>query len=139
MIEKIAEMVRDKRIEGISDIRDESDRHGMRVVIELKREAMADVVLNQLYRFSRAADLVRRQHGGAERRPAGADERSRTSCQAFIAFREEVVSRRTKFLLDKARERAHTLVGLAIAVAHIDEVIRDHPRARRTPTSPARN
>ena len=74
MIEKIAELVRDKRIEGIADIRDESDRDGMRVVIELKRDAMADVVLNQLYRFSALQTSLRRQHGGAERRPAGDDE-----------------------------------------------------------------
>ena len=70
MIEKIAELVRDKRIEGISDIRDECDRDGMRVVIELKRDAVADVVLNQLYRFTPLQTSFRRQHGGAERRPA---------------------------------------------------------------------
>ena len=81
MIEKIAELVRDKRIEGISDIRDECDRDGMRVVIELKRDAMADVVLNQLYRFSALQTSLRRQHGGAERRPAGGDEAART-CSA---------------------------------------------------------
>ncbi len=74
MVEKIAELVREKRIEGIADIRDESDRDGMRVVIELKRDAMADVVLNQLYRFSPLQSTLRLQHGGAERRPAGADE-----------------------------------------------------------------
>jgi DNA gyrase subunit A len=74
MIEKIAELVREKRIEGISDLRDESDRDGMRIVIELKRDAVADVVLNQLYRFTADAELVRRQHAGAEWRPARADE-----------------------------------------------------------------
>jgi DNA gyrase subunit A len=123
MIEKIAEMVRDKRIEGIADIRDESDRQGMRVVIELKREAMADVVLNQLYRFtalqtSFGANMVALNGG----RPETLNLKDFLS--AFVAFREEVVSRRTKFLLAKARDRAHVLVGLAIAVAHIDEVIR---------------
>ncbi|MBN8995745.1 MAG: DNA gyrase subunit A [Rhizobiales bacterium] len=123
MIEKIAELVRDKRIEGIGDIRDESDRDGMRVVIELKREAMADVVLNQLYRFSAlqtsfGCNMVALNGGKPELMNL------RDMLSAFIAFREEVVSRRTKFLLMKARERAHTLVGLAIAVANIDEVIR---------------
>ncbi|MCW5715214.1 MAG: DNA gyrase subunit A [Bauldia sp.] len=123
MIEKIAEMVRDKRIEGISDIRDESDRDGMRVVIELKRDAVADVVLNQLYRFSPlqgsfGANLVALNGG----RPMTMTLRE--MLDAFNAFREEVVGRRTKFLLQKARDRAHVLVGLAIAVANIDEVIR---------------
>jgi DNA gyrase subunit A len=123
MIEKMAELVRDKRIEGISDIRDESDRHGMRVVIELRREAMADVVLNQLYRFSPlqtsfGANMVA-LNGGRPQSMTLLD-----LLNAFVAFREEVIGRRTKFLLQKARERAHTLVGLAIAVAHIDEVIR---------------
>jgi DNA gyrase subunit A len=123
MVEKIAEMVRDKRIEGIAGIRDESDRHGMRVVIELKREAMADVVLNQLWRFSQlqtsfGANIVALNGG----RPETMNLRDMLS--AFVAFREEVVGRRTKYLLGKARDRAHVLVGLAIAVAHIDEVIR---------------
>ena len=123
MIERIAELVRDKRIEGIADIRDESDRQGMRVVIELKREAMADVVLNQLYRFSQlqtsfGANMVALSGGRPQTMLL------RDLLNAFIAFREEVVGRRTRFLLGKARERAHVLVGLAIAVAHIDEVIR---------------
>jgi DNA gyrase subunit A len=123
MIERIAEMVRDKRIDGIADIRDESDRQGMRVVIELKREAMADVVLNQLYKFtalqtSFGANMVALNGG----RPETLTLKDMLS--AFIAFREEVVGRRTKYLLAKARDRAHVLVGLAIAVAHIDEVIR---------------
>ena len=123
MIEKIAELVRDKRIEGISDIRDESDRHGMRVVIELRRDAMADVVLNQLYRFSAlqtsfGANMVALNGGRPEQMNL------KDMLEAFVAFREEVVSRRTKFLLNKARDRAHVLVGLAIAVANIDEVIR---------------
>ncbi len=123
MIEKIAELVRDKRIEGIADIRDESDRDGVRVVIELKREAMADVVLNQLYRFSQlqtsfGANMVALTGG----KPLPMTLRD--ILVAFVAFREEVIARRTKFLLGKARDRAHILVGLAIAVAHIDEVIR---------------
>ncbi len=123
MIERIAELVRDKRIEGIADIRDESDRHGMRVVIELRRDAMADVVLNQLYRFSAlqttfGANMVALNGGRPEQMTL------RDMLSAFIAFREDVVSRRTKFLLNKARDRAHVLVGLAIAVANIDEVIR---------------
>jgi DNA gyrase subunit A len=123
MIERIAELVRDKRVEGIADIRDESDRHGMRVVIELKRDAMADVVLNQLYRFSAlqtsfGANMVALNGGRPEQMTL------KDMLQSFIAFREDVVSRRTKFLLNKARDRAHVLVGLAIAVANIDEVIR---------------
>jgi DNA gyrase subunit A len=123
MIERIAELVRDKRVEGIGEIRDESDRDGMRVVIELKREAMADVVLNQLFRFSSlqssfGANMVALNGG----RPEVMNLKDMLT--AFVAFREEVVSRRTKFLLAKARERAHILVGLAIAVANIDEVIR---------------
>ena len=123
MIEKMAELVRDKRIEGISDIRDESDRQGYRVVVELKRDAVADVVLNQLYRYtplqtSFGANVVA-LNGGKPEQLALID-----MLKAFIAFREEVVSRRTKFLLRKARDRAHVLVGLAIAVANIDEVIR---------------
>ncbi|MFO1184133.1 MAG: DNA gyrase subunit A [Bauldia sp.] len=123
MIEKMAELVREKRIEGIADIRDESDRHGMRVVIELKREAVADVVLNQLYRFSPlqtsfGANMLALNGGRPELMNL------RDFLTAFIAFREEVVSRRTKHLLAKARERAHVLVGLAVAVSNLDEVIR---------------
>jgi DNA gyrase subunit A len=122
MIEKMAELVRDKRLDGISDIRDESDRQGMRVVIELKRDAMADVVLNQLYRYTPLQSTFGVNsvalNGG---RPEIMTLKDMIS--AFVAFREEVVTRRTKFLLAKARERAHVLVGLAIAVANIDEVI----------------
>ncbi|MFP4003955.1 MAG: DNA gyrase subunit A [Alphaproteobacteria bacterium] len=122
MVEKIAELVRDKRIEGIADIRDESDRHGMRVVVELKRDAIADVVLNQLYRFSPlqtnfGVNMLALNGGRPELMNL------RTMLDAFIAFREEVVTRRTKFELAKARDRAHLLLGLMIAVAHIDEVI----------------
>jgi DNA gyrase subunit A len=122
MIERVAEMVRDKKIEGISDIRDESSRQGMRVVIEIKRDAMADVVLNQLYRFSQLQSTFSVNNialtGG---RPEQLNLKD--LLQAFITFREEVVTRRTKFLLNKSRDRAHILVGLAIAVANIDEVI----------------
>ncbi len=123
MIEKMAELVRDKRIEGISDLRDESDRQGYRVVIELKRDAVADVILNQLYRYtplqtSFGCNMVA-LNGGKPEQMTLID-----MLRAFVSFREEVVSRRTKYLLRKARERAHVLVGLAIAVANIDEVIK---------------
>jgi len=123
MIEKMAELVRDKRIEGISDIRDESDRQGYRVVVELKRDANAEVILNQLYRYtplqtSFGANMVA-LNGGKPEQMSLLD-----MLRAFVSFREEVVSRRTKYLLRKARERAHVLVGLAIAVANIDEVIK---------------
>lgn len=122
MIEKIAELVRDKRIEGISDVRDESDRQGMRVVIELKRDAVPEVVLNQLYRFtplqsSFGCNFVALNGGKPELMSL------KTMLTAFIDFREVVVTRRTRFLLNKARDRAHILVGLAVAVANIDEVI----------------
>ncbi|VAV90034.1 DNA gyrase subunit A, partial [hydrothermal vent metagenome] len=122
MIEKMAEQVRNKRIEGISDVRDESDRHGMRVVIEIRRDAMPEVVLNQLFRFTQlqssfSINAVALNGGKPELMNL------KDLLTAFIAFREEVVTRRTKFLLNKARDRAHILVGLAIAVANIDEVI----------------
>ncbi|HEX3756730.1 MAG TPA: DNA gyrase C-terminal beta-propeller domain-containing protein, partial [Rhizomicrobium sp.] len=114
---------RDKRVEGIADIRDESDRHGMRVVIELKRDASSEVVLNQLYRFSQlqtsfGVNMLALNEG----RPAQMNLKDFLA--AFVAFREDVVTRRTKHELAKARERGHTLVGLAIAVANIDEVIK---------------
>jgi len=122
LIERIADLVREKKIEGISDLRDESDRQGMRIVIELKRDAIADVVLNQLYRFtalqsSFGVNMVALNGGRPE------VMNLRDMLVAFVAFREEVISRRTKFRLNKARDRAHVLVGLAIAVANIDEVI----------------
>ena len=122
MIEKIAELVREKRIEGISDIRDESDRDGMRVVIELRREAVPDVILNQLFRYSQlqtsfGVNMLALNQG----KPMLMSLKE--MLQAFLKFREEVVTRRTKFELGKARDRAHVLVGLAIAVANIDEVI----------------
>ncbi|MBI4273123.1 MAG: DNA gyrase subunit A [Rhizobiales bacterium] len=123
MVERIAELVREKKIEGVADLRDESDRQGYRVVVELKREAVTDVVLNQLYRFTPlqstfGANMVALDGG----RPLVMNLKDLLA--AFVAFREEVVSRRTKFLLNKARDRAHVLVGLAIAVANIDEVIK---------------
>ncbi|WP_321488784.1 DNA gyrase subunit A [uncultured Hyphomonas sp.] len=123
MITKIAELVREKRIEGIADLRDESDRHGIRVVIEVKKDASAEVVLNQLYRFSQMQNSfpvnMLALNGG---RPELMNLRKVLDC--FIAFRQEVVVRRTKHDLNKARDRAHVLVGLAMAVANIDEVIR---------------
>ncbi|WP_020591808.1 DNA gyrase subunit A [Kiloniella laminariae] len=123
MLEKIAEIVRDKTIDGITDIRDESDRQGVRVVIELRRDVEPEVVLNQLYRFSPlqtsfGANMLALNSG----RPELLDLKSIIS--AFVAFREEVITRRTIYELGKARDRAHVLVGLAIAVANIDEIIR---------------
>ena len=123
MVERIAELVREKKIDGISDLRDESDRDGFRVVVELKRDAVPDVVLNQLYRFTPLqtnfpANMVALDGG----RPQMMNLKDLLTL--FVAFREQVVTRRTKFLLDKARDRAHILVGLAIAVANIDEIIR---------------
>ncbi len=123
MVEKIADMVREKRIEGISNIFDESSREGMRVVIELKRDAEPDIVLNQLWRFSQlqtsfSVNNIALANGRPEQLTLI------DLLKHFIAFREEVITRRTKFLLRKARDRAHILVGLAIAVANIDEVIR---------------
>jgi DNA gyrase subunit A len=123
LIERIADLVREKKIEGIADLRDESDRDGMRIVIELRREAVADVVLNQLWRFtamqsSFGANMIALNGGRPELLTL------KDMLQAFIDFREEVVTRRTKHLLTKARDNAHLQVGLAIAVANIDEVIR---------------
>jgi DNA gyrase subunit A len=123
MVERIADLVREKKIEGVADLRDESSREGYRVVVELKREAIPDIVLNQIYRYtplqtSFGANMVALDGG----RPLVMNLKDMLT--SFIAFREEVVSRRTKFLLNKARDRAHVLVGLAIAVANIDEIIR---------------
>jgi DNA gyrase subunit A len=122
MLERIAELVRDKRVEGISELRDESDRHGMRVVIELKRDASAQVVLNQLYRYSElqtsfGVNMLALNAG----RPLLMNLKEMIA--AFVLFREEVVTKRTRYELTKARDRGHTLVGLAIAVANIDDVI----------------
>src|SRR5271170_2730548 len=123
MVERIGELVREKKIEGIAALRDESDRDGYRVVVELRRDAVPDVVLNQLYRFtalqtSFGANVVALDGG----RPLLMTLKDLITC--FNAFREEVIYRRTKHLLGKARDRAHILVGLAIAVANIDEVIK---------------
>jgi DNA gyrase subunit A len=123
MVERIGELWRDKKIDGIAALRDESDREGYRVVIELRRDAMADVVLNQLYRYTPlqstfGANVVALEGG----RPQTMNLKDLLG--SFIAFREEVISRRTKYLLGKARDRAHVLVGLAMAVSNIDEVIR---------------
>ncbi len=123
MVERINELHRDKKIEGIAELRDESDRDGYRVVIELKRDAMPEVVLNQLYRFTPLqsnfpANMLALDSG----RPQVMNLKDLLTL--FIAFREQVITRRTKFLLNKARDRAHILVGLAIAVANIDEIIR---------------
>jgi len=122
MIERIADLVREKRVEGISDIRDESDRRGMRVVVELRKDAPGDVILNQLYRFtplqsSFAVNTLALDRG----RPRQMNLRE--LIDIFLEHREEVVVRRTKFQLAKARDRGHVLVGLAVAVANIDEFI----------------
>jgi DNA gyrase subunit A len=122
LVERIAELVREKRIEGVSDLRDESDRQGMRIVIEMKRDASAEVLLNQLYRYtplqsSFGVNMLALNRG----RPVQMGLREMVT--AFVDFREEVVVRRTKFELGKARDRGHVLVGLAIAVANIDEFI----------------
>ncbi|HEY5068112.1 MAG TPA: DNA gyrase subunit A [Xanthobacteraceae bacterium] len=123
LVERIGELVRDKKIEGVAALRDESDRDGYRVVVELRRDAVPDVVLNQLYRFtalqsSFGANMVALEGG----RPLLMNLKD--MLMSFITFREEVIYRRTKHLLNKARDRAHILVGLAIAVANIDEMIR---------------
>ncbi|MGY0485357.1 DNA gyrase subunit A [Endobacter medicaginis] len=120
--ERIAELVRAKQIEGISDIRDESDRSGMRLVIEIKRDATPEVVLNHLYRFTQlqtSFGVNMLALDGGQPRLLGLKD----ALESFLAFREDVVFRRSRFELGKARERGHLLVGLAIAVANIDEVI----------------
>jgi DNA gyrase subunit A len=123
MVARIGELHREKTIDGITALRDESDRDGYRVVVEVKRDTMAEVVLNQLYRFTPlqtnfAANMLALDSG----RPQVMNLKDLLTL--FIAFREQVITRRTKFLLNKARDRAHILVGLAIAVANIDEIIR---------------
>ncbi len=123
LVEKIAELVRDKRIEGISDIRDVSDRHGIRVIVELKKDAEAEVILNQLYKFtplqsSFGCNMVTLNAGKPELLSL------RQIIDAFLEFRVEIVIKRTTFLLNKSRDRAHVLVGLAIAIANIDEIIK---------------
>ncbi len=123
LLERIGEVVTDKTVEGIADLRDESDRDGVRVVIELKRDAVPDVVLNQLYRHTQLQTTFGVNslalNGG---RPELMNLKAIIT--AFLRFREQVITRRTEYLLGKARERAHTLVGLAVAVANIDEMIR---------------
>ncbi|MBI6629123.1 DNA gyrase subunit A [Pontibaca salina] len=122
MIERIAEAARDKRIEGIAHVQDESDRNGVRVVVELKRDATAEVVLNQLFRFtpmqtSFGCNMLALDGGRPEQLTL------RRFLTSFIEFREEVVARRTAYLLRKARERSHILCGLAVAVSNVDEVV----------------
>ncbi len=123
LVEKIAEAAKDKRIEGVSDIRDESNREGVRIVIDLKRDATPDVVLNQLWRHTPAqssfpANMLAIRGGRPETLTL------RDFIEAFIRFREEVITRRSKFELLKARERAHILLGLVVAVTNLDEVVR---------------
>jgi DNA gyrase subunit A len=147
MIEKIAEAVREKRIEGVSHVQDESDRNGVRVVIELKRDATAEVVLNQLFRFSPmqtyfGCNMLALNGGRPEQLTL------RRFLTSFIDFREDVVARRTAYLLRKARERSHILCGLAVAVTNIDEIVatirssadaaeaRDKLMTRRWPAQP---
>jgi DNA gyrase subunit A len=122
LVERIAECVRDKLVEGIAELRDESDRDGVRIVAELKRDALSDIVLNQLYRHtalqtSFGVNMLALNGGRPEQLTL------REVIGAFVAFREEVITRRTSHLLGKARERAHTLLGLLIAVANLDAVI----------------
>ena len=123
LVEKIAEAAKDKRIEGVSDIRDESNREGVRIVIDLKRDATPDVVLNQLWRHTPAqssfpANMLAIRGGRPETLTL------RDFIEAFIRFREEVITRRSKFELLKARERAHILLGLVVAVTNLDEVVK---------------
>ncbi len=122
MIEKIAEQVRDKRIEGVAHVQDESDRNGVRVVVELKRDATPEVVLNQLFRFTPmqtyfGCNMLALNGGRPEQLTL------RRFLTSFIDFREDVVARRTAYLLRKARERSHVLCGLAVAVTNIDEIV----------------
>jgi len=123
LVERIAEAVKDKRIEGVSEIRDESNREGVRIVIELKRDATADVVLNQIFRYTPAqATFAINMLALNSGRPQQMGLKDIIS--AFVQFREEVITRRTKFELKKARDRAHILLGLVIAVTNLDEVVR---------------
>ncbi|MEP0190965.1 MAG: DNA gyrase subunit A [Erythrobacter sp.] len=122
LVEKIAEAAKDKRIEGISDIRDESSREGVRVVVDLKRDASPEVVLNQIWRYTPAqssfpANMLAIRGGRPETLTL------RDIIQSFIQFREQVITRRTKFELNKARERAHVLLGLVVAVSNLDEIV----------------
>jgi DNA gyrase subunit A len=133
LLERIGELVREKTIEGISDIRDESDRKGMRVVIEIKRDGAGDVVLNQLYRHTRlqtsfAVNMLAMNNGQPKQMGL------REVLDAFCVFRQDVVTRRTRFLLDKARNRAHILAGLLVALASIDKIIE---MIKKAPTAEA--
>jgi DNA gyrase subunit A len=123
LVEKIAEAAKDKRIEGVSDIRDESNRKGVRIVIDLKRDATPDVVLNQLWRHTPAqtsfpANMLAIRSGRPETLTL------RDIIESFVRFREEVITRRSKFELSKARDRAHILLGLVVAVTNLDEVVK---------------
>jgi DNA gyrase subunit A len=123
LVEGIAVAVKDKRIDGVSDIRDESNREGVRIVIDLKRDATPDVVLNQLWRHSQAqasfpANMLAIRGGRPETLTL------RDIIESFVKFREEVITRRSKFELFKARERAHILLGLVVAVTNLDEVVK---------------
>ena len=122
LLEKIGELARDKQVEGISDIRDESDRDGVRIVVELKKDSVGEIVLNQLYRYTQlqnsfSCNMLALNKG----RPALMNLKE--ILEAFVEFREEVITRRTIYELNKARDRAHILAGLAVAVANIDEII----------------
>ena len=137
MVETLAEAVRDKKIEGVAELRDESDRDGVRVVVEIKRDAVPDVVLNQLYRYtplqtSFGINMLALRGGQPQ------TMNLKEIIAAFVAFREEVIRRRTVFELGKARDRAHVLAGLAVAVANIDEVIKIIRAARDPATARAR-
>lgn len=137
LIEKIAELARDKKVEGIAHVQDESDRFGVRVVIELKRDATAEVVLNQLFRFtplqtSFGCNMLALNGGRPEQLNL------RAFIDAFVKFREEVVARRTAFELRKARERAHILSGLAVAVENVDEVVATIRSSPDAPTARVR-
>jgi len=122
LVEKIAALVKDKKIEGITDLRDESDREGIRIVIELRRDAMEDVVINQLYSFTElqcnfSVNMLALNHGKPQ------TMNLLDVIRAFCIFREDVTTRRTNFLLGKARDKTHILIGLAVAVANIDEIV----------------
>jgi DNA gyrase subunit A len=122
LIERIAELAKEKKVEGIATVQDESDRHGVRVVVELKRDATPDVVLNQLFRFTQLQTTfgcnMLALNGGKPEQLA-----LRDFLTYFISFREEVVARRTAYELRRARERSHVLCGLAVAVSNVDEVV----------------
>lgn len=122
LVEKIADLVKEKKIEGITDLRDESDREGIRVVIELRRDAMEEVIINQLYSFTElqsnfSVNMLALNHGRPQLMGI------LDVIKLFAAFREEVTTRRTNFLLNKARDKTHILIGLAVAVTNIDEVV----------------